>query len=206
MSFGVRVLVCVAAYGIVGWLVILGLAAGDPWMVGLSVGLLLPLVPRAWRRRTAIAFLAYVLAAGVIGPMWAWMGVLLFVPLYLEAPRPGLVFGAEIDEAPAVDGGVLQDEGAGADGVDALVPQGRIANVEEPAIGSALFPFADDAVFESVHHDIGPLDTDAAVVVGVPRLGAVGDGGKPSPGESQRLLVEGAGSNLSDLVEIPDNR
>jgi hypothetical protein len=94
MSFGVRVLVCVAAYGIVGWLVILGLAAGDPWMVGLSVGLLLPLVPRAWRRRTAIAFLAYVLAAGVIGPMWAWMGVLLFVPLYLEAPRPGLVFGA----------------------------------------------------------------------------------------------------------------
>ena len=63
-------------------------------MVGLSAGLLLPVVAPKFRKWASIVFFCFVFAAGVLGPMWAWMGVLLFVPLYLEAPRPGLVFGA----------------------------------------------------------------------------------------------------------------
>jgi len=94
MSLGVRVLICAVAYGIVSWLVILGLSAGSSWMVGLSAGLLLPVVAPKFRKWASIVFFCFVFAAGVLGPMWAWMGVLLFVPLYLEAPRPGLVFGA----------------------------------------------------------------------------------------------------------------
>jgi hypothetical protein len=94
MSVGVRMVVSALAYGIVGWLVILGLAAGDPWMVGLSMGWFLPVIPRTWQKWGLPVFCGYVVVAGFLGPAWAWMGVLLLVPVYLDTPRPGLVFGA----------------------------------------------------------------------------------------------------------------
>lgn len=53
----------------------------------------MPVFPPSIRKWASIGFSCFILVAGLFGPASALMGVLLLVPLFLEIPRPGLMFG-----------------------------------------------------------------------------------------------------------------
>jgi len=83
------------------------------------------------------------------------------------------IIGTQIDEAASVNGGILHCKGAATDGIDSLMPQGRVA---DGCIGNAhmgIEPGKDAFVVNEILTVVGSQDSPVPAVVDVIRLAAV---------------------------------
>jgi len=69
-----------------------------------------------------------------------------------------------------------------------------------------MLSFARDVMFQPSNKNIGAPDGEVAAIIGVLRFSIIGNCGKTSSGDIQRLFVNGKSGDIRDLVEVPDNR
>lgn len=91
-----------------------------------------------------------------------------------EFPLPGApVVAAQVDEAPAVDGGVLHEKCPAADGIDAHVAECRVAyrRAEHSLMGIESRQLT--SIKQEVLAEIRPHDTPAGAILDIVELAAV---------------------------------
>ncbi len=83
---------------------------------------------------------------------------------------------------------------------------GTFTHINKATVRCSTITFSSNAVFKSIHYNIGALNSDTSPVVTVLRFYLVSNCHKTTSIDFQRCLVNRKSRNFSDFIKIPYQR